>query len=77
MIAIAGQSRRRKGGEIAGGDALEHAPGTSLKDATYLFFWVSNSGELGGDTSSVYVVEGVAYEVLGKREVTWLGEGWE
>ena len=31
-------------------------PGMSAKDSTYLFFNVSASGELGGETSSLYDV---------------------
>ena len=51
-------------------------PGTYVKDATYLFFILAISGELGGDTSSLY---DVAFEWIlgGNRVVAAFGVGCE
>lgn len=53
--------------------AQEHALGISLKDLTYLCLAEENSGELGGDTSSVY--EGCPYVLAGNRVTTGFGDG--
>jgi hypothetical protein len=54
------------------------AHGISAKELTYLFLIeLSNSGELGGDTSSGYEIDWVAYEFRGNRVVIGLGDGCE
>jgi hypothetical protein len=57
--------------------ALWHTHGISAKESTYLFLKESsNSGELGGDTSSSgYEFEGIAYGFPGNRVMIGLGEG--
>jgi hypothetical protein len=59
--------------EVTAASVLEH--GILAKYLTYLFFTVAPiSGELGGETPSLYAVV-LGYEYAGNRDVIALGEG--